>query len=76
MKRSTFKVNYFFREECAIWCQKIGIRCVRWVYVEKGTTCYIKSLHGDPRTKDDPLTEDDKVWHFSFLNLKVIKIIL
>ena len=52
---------YFFREECAIWCQKIGIRCVRWVYVEKGTTCYIKSLHGDPRTKDDPLTEDDKV---------------
>ena len=34
--------------------------CVRWVYVEKGTTCYVKAYNGNPRNASDPLTPDDK----------------
>ena len=30
------------------------------MYVEKGTTCYVKAYNGNPRNASDPLTPDDK----------------
>ena len=40
-------------------CFQISI-CVRWVYVEKGTTCYVKAYHGNPRNASNPLTPEDE----------------
>ena len=34
--------------------------CERQVYVEKGTTCYVKTYHGSPRNASNPLTPEDE----------------
>ena len=34
---------------------------MRWVYVEMGTTCYIKADHGETRDKTNPLTAQDEI---------------
>ena len=44
--------------------------CVRWVYVEKGTTCYVKAYNGNPRNASDPLTPDDKEEFAGKINLR------